>query len=307
MRLLASIIALLIFLPAAQAQVRSWHVKLADGSGTKLEASANSGMIDFRNSKGVAFSIPAASITHITHFTHRVPRSTKAHDRLESMCCAGANTDMLSLLAGAIAAPLGSSKEHYVEVRWQKEVEGTVLLEVAKDVYLRFMDWLQQQSGTKWRDLEQERERAVRAMYARGRAAFPVTIRFPNPNGSYSAHSYAALPLDDNDSTELFIFSGEVKPRNLVAIAPVTREWSMNTCVFDVEVLYGKCDEHQCDIQAVLLPTLTYWVARRPSQPVVNNTTSQHESACDTIREQKKAGNRAWISSDKNLTENRHR
>ena len=101
---------------AQTTQTRSWQVMLADESNTKLVVSNNSGMIEFRNEQAVALAIPAGSITGIIHLTQHVRRSTKAYNRLEQMCCAGGDTHLLSLLAMAIAAPLGHSKGHYVEI-----------------------------------------------------------------------------------------------------------------------------------------------------------------------------------------------
>jgi len=270
---------------AAQTPVaRAFKVTLADGSDAKLVVSDNSGVIEFRNDQAVAFKVPADSITEIIHITERIRRSTKAYDRLEDMCCGSTDSHLLSLLARAIAAPTGHAQNHYVEIHWFHNGDGTLLLELRKNDYLPFMDWLQQKSGTKWRDLDQERNQALKTIYQRASAAFLAPIRFPCGDNCIGTYRYRVLALDDRDATELFFFNGEVKPKNLVSIMPVNREWSVNTCVEDVAVLYGKCHDDRCDIDAILLPTLTYRIAKPGQQATVSNAEGSGESFCAQLQ-----------------------
>ena len=201
------------------------------------------------------------------------------------MCWAN-DSHLLSLLAMAIAAPLGHGQNHYVEIHWYHNGDGTVVLELGKDDYVPFMDWLQQKSGTKWRDVNQEREQALRTIYQKVSAAFSTPIRYPlRDDGSFAIYSYSVLALDDHDSTELFFFNGEVKPKNLVSIVPVTRELSVNTCVDDVKVLYDKCHDDRCDIEAILLPTLTYRIAKPRQQAIVRGAERDCESPCTQLHQ----------------------
>jgi hypothetical protein len=94
------------------------------------------------------------------------------------------------------------------------------------------------------------------------------------------------LPIDDNDNTNLYFFEDSVKPKNVVGILPVTRRWSVNSCVFDVEVLYGQCHAEGCEIEAVMLPTLTYRVAT-PNPVTLNNAAPESDSSCRQLQKQK--------------------
>jgi hypothetical protein len=120
----------------------------------------------------------------------------------------------------------------------------------------------------------------------RAGAAFPVQLRSPTNNGTVALSTYSALPLDDNDTTDLYLFEGDVKTKNIVGILPVTRESSMNICASQAEVLYGECHTGACDIEAILLPDLTYRIAN--PRPVTTQAATDSESWCDKLNKQNK-------------------
>ena len=208
--------------------------RLADLSDSKvLSVTDNSGVIEFRNKNTVAFTVPARSITEILHSTQEIRRSTKAYNYFESMCCGDTQSELLPMLAAAISAPLGHSKVHYVEIRWYFNGDHAVALALWKSDYLPFMNWLNQVSGTKWVDIEQEREQALKTIEASAGAAFPVWLSHPAGVASrYSTETYLVLPIESQDRTELFFFREKVKPKNIVGILPAVRQWSDNKCRF---------------------------------------------------------------------------
>ena len=273
-------------LAAAQtAKTPTWQLRLADGSNSKLSVSANGDVIEFRNDHVVELSVPARSITGIVHLTQLVRRSTKAYNSAENMCCGGTDSHLTSFLALAIAAPMGSARTHYVEIDWHEATDRVILLELGKGEYRPFMDWLEQLSGTKWRDIAQEREQAMKAMEQRAGNAWQVKVRYPQDSGGYDDHSYSVLPLDDNDQTELYFFAGPVKPQTPFGILPVTRVWSMNRCVSSTEVLYGECHKDSCDIEGIMLPTSTYYVLPQKNS-IPRDPAADHDGSCEELQKQ---------------------
>jgi hypothetical protein len=280
-------------LTAAQAtDVRSWPARLAEENDKKISVTSAAGQVNLIDDHGVMLSIPAGSIYEIFHTTRRVRRSTKVHNAFDQACCPGntthASSHLLSAIVGALAAPAGSAKNHFVEIHWYGSGDSMITLELAKDEYVPFMDWLQHISGTKWQDVEHEREKALKRVEQRAGTAFLVAMPMPPQQGNERAvrHDYLALPIDDNDDTHLYFFEGSVKPKNVVGILPVTRAWSVNTCVFDVEVLYGKCHAEGCEIEAIMLPTMTYRVAT-PHPIALTKVSPESDSSCLQLRKQR--------------------
>jgi hypothetical protein len=279
------------------ANAPTWHVRLADGTDTKLSVVANADAIEFRMGHTVELTVPARSITGIIHGTQLVRRSTKAYNSAENMCCGGTDSHLTSFLALAIAAPLGSARTHYVEIRWHQNTDRTVVVELGKNEYRPFMDWLEQLSGTKWRDIALEREQAVNNMQQHAGSAWQVDIRSPQ-NSNYGIRHYSLAPLDDNDETQLYLFEGAVKPQNLVAILPATRVWSMNRCVHDTNVLYGECRNDSCDIAAIMLPTSTYYVLPRKDS-IGRDPAADHDGSCDELQKQEAEWQREELEKHK--------
>jgi len=269
---------------------RSWQVRLAEESHKKLSVTSAAGQINLLDNHGVVVAIPARSIYEIFHTTRHVRRSSKAHNAFEHACCPGAtnhpSNHLLSAVAAALAAPAGSAKSHFVEIHWYGAGDNMVTLELRKDEYVPFMDWLQQLSGTRWQDVEHEREKALKRVEQRAGAAFVVNMPYPQRDGSVILHKFSVLPIDDNDNTNLYFFEKSVKPKNVVGILPVTRWWSVNSCVFDVEVLYGNCHTEGCEIEAIMLPTLTYGVAT-PNPITLSNVSPESDSSCLQLQKRK--------------------
>ena len=274
-------------LAAAQTvDLRSWQVRLVEDNDKKLTVTSAAGQVNLIDNRGGVVAIPAGSIYEIFHTTVRVRRSSKAHKAFEQACCPGnahGSTHLLSAIVGALATPAGSAKNHYVEVHWYGAGDNMVTLEVAKNEYVPFMEWLQQISGTKWRDVEHERQKALKRVEQRAGSAFALQILYPQQDGSAKFRNYMVLPIDENDNTDLYFFEERVKPKNVVGILPVTRAWSINSCVFDVEVLYGQCGPEVCEIEAIMLPTLTYRVAT-PHPITFNKVSPESDSSCLELR-----------------------
>jgi hypothetical protein len=292
-------------LAAAQSvDLRTWQVRLVEENDKKISVTSSAGQVNLIDNHGVMLAIPAGSIYEIFHTTHRVRRSTKVHNAFDQACCPGnsthASSHLLSAIVGALAAPAGSAKSHYVEIHWYGAGDNTVTLELKKDEYVPFMDWLQQISGTKWRDVERERSKALKRVEERAGTAFLVTMPMPPQQGNEPAarRDYLALPIDDNDDTHLYFFEGSVKPKNVVGILPVTRAWSINTCVFDVEVLYGKCQAEGCEIEAIMLPTMTYRVAT-PNPISLTRVSPESDSSCMQLKKQQEEGLGRYAGEEK--------
>jgi hypothetical protein len=164
----------------------------------------------------------------------------------------------LSPLLTAITTPFAFGKTHYVELIWNENGGHYTVLEIDKSDYPRFLEWLQRASGIRWLDVDEERQTALEQIQDRAGQAVLVPIRHPTgPEVNYyQVNHYAVLPLDDSDDTKLLFFDGQVKPKNLVWMVPVKCNWSMNDCVSDVAVEYGKCGEKVCEIRAILLRLL---------------------------------------------------
>ena len=266
---------------AAQSGSRgSWVVRLADGTDTRLTVSYNSGMLEFRAAKSVAFTIPANSITEILHSTQPVHRSTQVYNYFET-CCGGTRGELLPVLAAAVARPFGYSRRHYIEIHWYKNGDGASVLEIEKDEYVPFMDWLQSISGVKWVDVAKEAELALSTIQKHAGGAFPVTIGYP------SAESLLALPIDWHDEKQLYFFRGKVEPKNLVGIVPVTEDWSENGCVSGSEVLYKNCDQGRCEMEAIMLPEATFRVMS-PAATTEIHAARDVPSDCGKLAEQEK-------------------
>jgi hypothetical protein len=290
--LVATLLILQTGVPAAAqtVDIRSWQARLAEDNDKKITITSAAGQINLLDMHGLVVAIPAGSIYEIFHTTRHVRRSTKVHNAFEQACCPEGSTHhathLLSAVVGALAAPAGSAKDHYVEVHWYGSGDNMVILALAKDEYVPFMDWLQQISGVRWRDVEHEREKALKRVEERAGSAFAVQIPYPREDGSVVFRKYMVLPIDDNDDTHLYFFEESVKAKNVVGILPVTRGWSINSCVFDVEVLYGKCHAEVCEIQAIMLPTLTYRVAT-PSPIALTKVSPESDSSCLELKKRR--------------------
>jgi hypothetical protein len=119
----------------------TWRVRLADVADHKLlSATDNSGVIEFRNEKTVAFTVPSGSIMEILHSTQQIRRSTKAHRYFEKMCCGSTQSELLPVLVAAISAPFGHSRAHYVEVHCYFNGDHAVVLELGKNKYLPVLE-----------------------------------------------------------------------------------------------------------------------------------------------------------------------
>jgi hypothetical protein len=276
----------------AQTATREWHVRLPNGSDAELTVTQNAGNLEFRRQKSLAFTVPVAGISSIFLMTQRYSRSHRANDYFSDRCCPdlpapknasgmAPNTyllpNLLPMLAEAVAAPLGSSKDYYVEIRWFRNGQGITLLKLAKNDYAPFLDWLQQVSGTQWVNIDEERQRALREIEQRKNEAFYLVT---------GANRFRVLPMHMHGETELYFFSDEVKPKNLVHILPVTEGWSDNKCVTDAELLFRKCNDEPCPIDAVLLPIVTYRVI--PPEGMDAPTTEPSLSDCEKLSEQKR-------------------
>jgi len=277
-------------LAAAQTvDVRTWQARLAEDNDKKITVTSAAGQVNLLDVHGLVVAIPAGSIYEIFHTTRRVRRSTKVHNAFEQECCPKGNTHqtshLLSAVVASLAAPAGSAKDHYVEIHWYGAGDNMVTLKLGKDEYRPFIDWLQQISGVKWRDVEHEREKALKRVEQRAGSAFAVQMPFPQADGSVTFHQYMVLPVDDNDNTDLYFFEESVKPRNVVGILPVTRGWSINSCVFDVEVLYGQCHREVCEVEAIMLPTMTYRVAT-PNPVSLTKVSPESDSSCLLLQKQ---------------------
>ncbi len=283
MATLFTVLILSVLGSAQTTDARVWQVQFGADGGTPVSASSNSGVIEFRNEKAVAFTIPAASITSIFHTTQQVRRSTQAFNFFEGICCGGTDSHLLSALAYLVATPFGSSKSEYVEIDWTSKGAGSVQLRMAADEYVPFMEWVSQLSGVHWRDLDREREEAVKQIEQHANLAFPVL------DGSWIR--FQALPIETGDHTMLYLFEGKVLPKNLVAIVPVTEEFADNSCVHEpeAEILYGLCRANRCQIQAVLRRNLTYRVGSLPRTYTVD-ANGLSVSECPAVETQKKQG-----------------
>jgi hypothetical protein len=285
---------LLIFqtslLAAAQTvDVGTWQARLAEDNDKKLTVTSAAGQVNLLDVHGLVVAIPASSIYEIFHTTRRVRRSTKVHNAFDQACCPQGNahqtSHLLSAVVAALAAPAGSAKSHYVEIHWYGAGDNMVTLELGKDEYVPFMDWLQRISGVRWRDVEHERAKALKRVEQRAGSAFAVQMPFPQADGSVTFHKYLVLPVDDNDNTDLYFFEKSVKPQNVAGILPVTRGWSINSCVFDVEVLYGQCHREVCEVEAIMLPTMTYRVAT-PNPISLIRVSPESDSSCLQLKKQ---------------------
>ena len=157
----------------------------------------------------------------------------------------------------------------------------TTLFFVDKEDYLPFLNWLSRLSGKQWLDIDKEREQAIHEIENRSGEAFYIKILNQSPKGAVAISTIGllVLPVELHGETQLFLFRGEVKPKNLAAILPVTHEWSDNKCVNDSEVLYNTCDDRGCDLEAILLPTASYHVTLANPSPVVPGAPAKTDCA----------------------------
>jgi hypothetical protein len=117
-----------------------------------LSVTDNSGVIEFRNEKTGGIHCPIQFNNGDPSQHAEIRRSTKAHRYFEKMCCVSTQSELLPVPVAAISAPFGHSRAHYVEVHWYFNGDHAVVLELGKNKYLPFLNWLQQASGTKWVD-----------------------------------------------------------------------------------------------------------------------------------------------------------
>jgi hypothetical protein len=66
-----------------------------------------------------------------------------------------------------------------IQALWYRNGDGASVLEVDKDKYVAFMDWLQSLSGVKWIDVAKEAELALSTIQKHAGGSFPVTIGHP--------------------------------------------------------------------------------------------------------------------------------
>lgn len=125
------------------------------------------------------------------------------------------------------------------------------MLRVSKEDYEPFLNWLQQVSGKSWVNIDQERQQIMSQITQRRGEAFYVATR---------SGEFLVLPIDMHGETELYFFRGDVKPRNLAHILPVTEAWSDNKCVDEAAPIYRDCGKEPCPLDAILLPIVTYRV-----------------------------------------------
>jgi hypothetical protein len=269
-------------LVAASGSARTWSALLSDGTNSKLFISGHSGMLEFQREGDGAFTIPASSITGLSHSTRPISRALAIYKYFDKNGRPDDN-GLLPLVAGVASMPLGHSKRHYVEIEWDFQGLGAIVLELGKNEYIPFLNWLEHSSGKKSVDVDKERERSVRQMAGREHQAFPVSL--PDPQGEDSSRltftHYKALPAEWHGRTELYLFDGDVKPGNLAGVLPVSAKWEDNRCVDDSAVIYGKCSRNGCEVKAVLLPTLTF-------QVLLTSSPESEEAACAQLGEQQK-------------------
>jgi hypothetical protein len=285
------------FVAFAQSNPPDWHVRLADGTNSVVSVSAHSGQLEFRNPSGIALELPVASVTQILYMTQTYRRSTKAFNYFDQKCCPATpvttpsqtstvEANVLPLLAAAIMSPLGQSKNHYVEVRWFRNGEGSTVLSIDKQEYLPFLNWLTQATGLGWTDIDKERAQALDQVQKRAGEAFDVRFLSHAPrNQSFSFSNYLVLPVELHDRTHLLLFKDQVKPKNLVDILPVSRIWSDNRCVADSAVLYRGCDQDHCGVDTILLPTVSYRIDA--PQPTPIDLADQNKSDCSKLHDQR--------------------
>jgi hypothetical protein len=239
--------ALAVGLLAQTTASPEWHVRLADGTRADVIVTLNpAGNLEFKNDKAVVLSIPSTGITGTFHSTQRITRSKSTYNALDRHCCGATDGSLLPFLAGAIAAPLGHAKEHYVEVTWYSNGDGAVLLQLSKNDYVPFMDWLQLVSGVKWVDLAEQRENVLHQIsQSKGRS---FRVRLEDYAAGDKTHStfrtYNVVPVDLHGELYLYVFKDEVRPPDLVGILPVEDQWSDNTCVREAAALFAKCEQN---------------------------------------------------------------
>lgn len=250
-------VVLLSVISAAQSVDRVWQVRFGAEGDTPLTASNNAGVIEFRNDKGVLFTIPAASITAVFHSSQQIRRSTQAYNFFDSFCCGATDSHLLPALAYLVATPLGTSRSDYVEIDWTSKGPGSVQLRLAEDEYVPFMEWVSRLGNVKARDLDREREDVLRAIDQYADKAIP--IEYQGPNGD--RYNYQILSVDSGGDSLMYLFRGHgaVKPKNLLSIFSVTEEASDNTCVHDGSGrILGECRGAHCEIKAILTRNYTY-------------------------------------------------
>lgn len=273
-----------------QASAPTWQVGLADGSNTGLTVANNSGILEFHNAVAVAFSIPSGDVTGIFHMTQRYSRAWRAANYFDQFCCpeqlpgnglppSKFEANLLPILAAAVAAPFGYSKDHYIEIRWSRNGEETTTVTVSKGEYLAFLNWLTQMTGQKWIDIDEERRQALQQIDKRSDEAFALEAY---------GQLFRALPVDSHGQTQLYFFKGQVKGRNVAGIVPVSRDWSDNKCVNEVQVLYQHCGNDFCPIDTILFPEASYHVI--DPQPVnIVDSGSVAANDCARLDQQRKA------------------
>ena len=284
MRLRRAFLLLLgLSLVAASGSARTWSALLSDGTNSKLLITGNSGMIEFQREGGSAFKIPASSITALSHSTRPISRAVTIYKYFDEKARPD-DKGLFPLIAGVASMPLGHSKRHFVEIEWDFQGPGAIVLELEKKEYIPFLNWLEHSSGKKSLDVDKEREQSVRQMAGREHEAFYVALPDPTAeDGSRLTFShYKVLPAEWQGRTELYLFDGDVKPGNLAGVLPVFARWEDNKCVDDSAVIYGKCSRNGCELKAVLLPTVTFHVLVAPS------LTESEQAACAQLGEQQK-------------------
>jgi len=238
-------------------------------------------MLEFQWEGDGAFTIPASSITGLSHSTRPISRALTIYKYFDKKGRPDDN-GLLPLVAGVASIPLGHSKTHYVEIEWDFQGLGAIVLELGKKEYIPFLNWLEHSSGKKSVDVDKEREQSVRLMAGREHQAFFVSL--PDPPGEDGSRltfaRYKALPAEWHGRTELYLFDGDVKPGNLAGVLPVSAKWEDNKCVDDSAAIYGKCSRNGCEVKAVLLPTLTF--------QVLTSSPEHEEAACAQLGEQQK-------------------
>lgn len=274
---------------------QQWHAHLADDSNDDVTISLNSGRIEITGPRGTAVSFPATAVTDIFSTSQAFNRSWRAADYFNQRCCPDSQTvgrpettsvNLLPMLAAAVAAPFGPMKEHYVEVRWFHNEEGSIIVKLPKQGNAAFLDWLQHTSGVRWVDLDRERQSILDEIKERANQALSITVHHK---------LYRALPIQLHGETQLLFFENEVKAGKLAGTQPVKEEWSDNRCVSSSAVLYQECGREECPIEAVLLPITTYRVLR-PAAEIVQTATVPL-SDCKKLEEQDRRLHESHTSS----------
>lgn len=268
----------------------TWSVRLANDAETSLSVVAGSQDFQIRNGDTLQMTIPMGGVTGIYHMTHPVPRLRTCDEIFWSNCSVESQNTLTSTLLRGMTSPLRASRRHFVEIRWYANRDGVIVLEVNKDQYLPFLNWLERNSGLRWLDIDEERERLLNEIEQSAGSAFPATVDYRSTDlaDRWITRSYWGLFVERQGGSELLFFAGPVRPKNLVAILPVKPEWSDNTCaVSSTQTLYHDCGNAACGLEAILLPTVTYRVLSPPTTRTVD-ASGKNESDCSKLAIQRK-------------------